>query len=176
MIITITPEDLVKRCLWNNYSKFIFKTSDKNKIDKFIIENKPFPISEDDAYVIGLLKVVETDNLIHRFKETINDLIDIKSTIQKVDDNKMVLMSKSVIIKECLNFKNNFPESYEQDLSFKNQIDKLNNYINDKLKEIEKLEIIEIEKQKGNMLKTFTYLKSSKLVKIFNLNSIDYNY
>jgi hypothetical protein len=172
MIITITPEDLIKRCIWNNYKKFILKDYSEKDIEKIISDNEPFSLKEDDAYVIGLLKVVKTDNLIHRFKEVINEVINIKSTIQKVDNSKKVLINKSSLLKECLSFKNHFPVYYNSDENFLIKINEVNKYINKKVKEIDNLEIIELEKIIKNKKKKITYLHSSKVSKLFKLNTI----
>lgn len=172
MIITITPEDLIKRCIWNNYKKFILKDYSEKEIEKMILNNEPFSLSEDDAYVIGLLKVVETDNLIHRFKEVINEVIHIKSTIQKVGNGKKVLINKSSLLKECLSFKNHFPTYYNKDKNFMNKIQEVNKYINKKIKEIDNLEIIELEKTIKNKKKKITYLYSSRVSKLFKLNTV----
>jgi hypothetical protein len=173
MILTLTPEDIIKRCLWNNYKRFILNDKSNEEIVKIVENNEPFSLSENDAYVIGLLKVVETDNLIHRFKEIINEVIQIKSTIQKVDESKHVLINKSTILKECISFKNNFPENYTQDDAFKSAINDVTQYINKKVKEVDKLETIEIMKNISGNQKKITYIQSSKIHKLFKVNSID---
>ena len=65
MQITIQPEELIKMCLWDSYVYYILG-SDK-EAEKILKENKEMAISERDALIIGLLKVIETDNLIHKF-------------------------------------------------------------------------------------------------------------
>ena len=65
MQIKILPEDLVRRCLWDSYVYYVLG-SDKDA-EQLLKENKEFEISERDALVIGLLKVIETSNLIHKF-------------------------------------------------------------------------------------------------------------
>jgi hypothetical protein len=172
MIITITPEDLIKRCLWNNYKKFILKDTSEAEIEKFIVENEPFPISEDDSYVIGLISVVKTDNLVHRFKEIINETIQIRSTIQKVGNAKMVLINKSAMLKECLSFKNHFPIQYTQDTHFSEKVKEVNAYINKKIKEIDSLDIIEIEKVVKGKKKKIIFIPSAKVSKMVKLNTV----
>lgn len=172
MIITINPSDIIKRCLWANYKKFILKDYSEKEIEKIVEEDKPFSLSEEDAYVIGLLKVVETDNLIHRFKEYINEKIDRKSTIHKIDNERNVLINKSSIKNDCLNFKNNFPE-YFNDKEINDEIKKVNEYINKKIKELDNLNIIEITKNINNQSKNIPYLKSKEVNKMFKLNIIE---
>ena len=66
MTIKIQPEDIVRRCLWDNYVYYILAGSDK-EAERLLAENQEMEISEKDALVIGLLKVIDTDNLIHKF-------------------------------------------------------------------------------------------------------------
>ena len=65
MKIKVLPEDLVKRCLWDSYVYYILG-SDKEG-DRILRENNEIDLSEKDALIIGLLKVIETDNLIFKF-------------------------------------------------------------------------------------------------------------
>jgi len=173
MIITITPEDLVKRCLWNNYKKFCLKDEDEKSVEKIVVENKPFAITENDAFVIGLLKVVETENVIHRFKTDMNNYLNLKTTIQKVEEEKMLLINKSTVINDCINFKNHFPEYYNSDAAFRNGINDLNEFINSKLKELEELKVYEIIKLINNKKKKIVYIQSKDVSKLFKLNTVD---
>jgi hypothetical protein len=81
MQILITPDDIIKRCLWSEYKRFCLKEKNEDEIKKLIEENNPILLKEEDAYVIGLLKVVETPNIVHRFKEHMYDVLKIKSNI-----------------------------------------------------------------------------------------------
>ena len=91
MIITINPHDIIKRCIWSEYKRFILKDKTEDEIIKIVERNEPTVISEEDAYVIGLLKTIETTNLIHRFNLHIDDFLKIKSTI----NNDKVIINKS---------------------------------------------------------------------------------
>jgi len=77
MKIAITPEDLVRRCLWDHFVYYILG-SDKNA-EIMLNENKELELSEKDALVIGLLKTIETDNLIHKFNTYVVDFLTNKS-------------------------------------------------------------------------------------------------
>lgn len=173
MTITVTPEDIIKRCLWKNYKKFCLKGYSSKDVDKIIEENKPFPLSEEDAYVIGLLKVVQTYNLVHRFKQYINEVIEENSTVQKIDNQRKILINRNTLINESLNFKNNFPEIYNQDETFMKKINEVNEYINNKVKEIEELEVIEVQKLVNNKNKVYKFLLSKKASEMFKLNSFE---
>ncbi|NPV12875.1 MAG: hypothetical protein HPY57_13975 [Ignavibacteria bacterium] len=159
MQIIVLPEDIIKRCLFNKYKRFVLKGKSQEYINKWIQENKPEVISENDAYVIGLLKVVETDNLIHQFNLYIEDFLKIKSTI----NNDKVIINKSSLLKEIIEFKDMFPESYKPSDSFQKSIDDLKNYISNIYSEIEKLETLQIPMRDG---KTYTFVLSSEINKL----------
>ena len=88
MKILITPEDIVKRCLWDSYTYYI--VGSEKEAEKLLKENKEFELSERDAIVIGLFKVMETDNLIHRF----NDYLTHFLTVRSLKDKEGFLINK----------------------------------------------------------------------------------
>lgn len=137
MIITVHPSDLIKRCLWNEYKRYCLVDKSEEEVDDIIINDNSFIISEDDAYVIGLLKVVETDNLIHRFKVFIEDLLKVRSNLF---DNKLYI-NRNIIINNVATFKKRFPESYKPPMEYKIAIDELNKFIDDISYKIEELKI-----------------------------------
>jgi len=165
MIISITPHDIIKRCIWLKYKRFALNNFSEQEIKKIVEENKTFTISEDMAYVIGLLKIIETDNLIHRFNQDITNLLNVKSTI----NNDRVLINKSVIVKEIIEYKNRFPEYFKSDLNFENSIKELKDYINEIYDKLINIEEIKIKKIKGKVEKTFTYLLSNSVKKILDM-------
>lgn len=158
MDIVILPEDIIKRCLFNKYKKFILKGKNKAQIEQWIIENKPEKITENDAYVIGLLKVIETENLIHRFNLHIEDFLKIKSTINE----KRVIINKSSILREIIEFKDMFPEAYIADDVYEKAIKEMKKYIIEVYEDVEKLENLEITMRDG---KIFTYVLSNGVQK-----------
>ena len=86
MKISVTPEDLVRRCLWDHYVYYIVG-SDK-EAEKILKENVEFEVSEREALVIGLLKVIETDNLIHKYNTYIEKfLYQLKQCLQNNNNN-----------------------------------------------------------------------------------------
>lgn len=159
MQILVTPEDIIKRCLFNKYKRFVLKDKTQEEINKWIEENKPEILSEEDAYVIGLLKVIETDNLIHQFNLYIKDFIKVKSTI--IDDK--VIVNKSSLLKEIIEFKDMFPEAYKPSDDYKKNIEELKKYISNIYEEIEKLETYQIPMRDG---KVHTYILSSEINKL----------
>jgi hypothetical protein len=158
MQILITPEDIIKRCLFTKYKKFVLKDMKNFEIDEWIEDNKPEVISENDAYVIGLLKTIETDNLIHRFRLFIEDFLKVKSTI----NNDKVIINKSALLKEIIEFKDMFPISYVADKEYQVKIDDMKKFVVEIYEKVDKLEIIEIMMHD----KTFTYILSSDIQKM----------
>jgi len=126
MIITVTAEDLIRRCLWSDYKRFVLKDKSEQEIQNIVKENKPIVLSENDAYVIGLLKVIETDNLIHRFVVHMREVINIKSTIF----NKNVYLAVKIVENELESFKKRFPEYWTPDPIYEKSISELIIYIN----------------------------------------------
>ena len=118
MIITLTPEDLIRRCLWSDYKRFVLKDKSEQEIQILVKENKPIVLSENDAYAVGLLKVIETDNLVHRFTVHMKEMINIKSTIF----DKNVYMSVKIVENELESFKKRFPEYWEADTVYEKSI------------------------------------------------------
>lgn len=127
MILTVQPSDLIKRCLWNEYKRYSLVDQSEEEINKIIVDDHPFVISEEDAYVIGLLKVVETDNLIHRFKVHIEDLLKVRSNLF---DNKLYI-NRNIILGEVKSFKSRFPNAFKPNFVYRKSIDELFVYVDD---------------------------------------------
>ena len=161
MDIIIKPEDLIKRCLWSKYKKFVLKNKTDDEINIIIQENKPERLKENDAYVIGLLKVVETENITHRFKLHIHDFLKIKSTI----NNDKVMINKSSLLKEMIEFKDMFPDAYKPDKIYQEEIDKMKVFVMNVYSQIEKFDTIEIVMRDN---KTYTYILSNEVNKLIS--------
>jgi len=160
MIITIQFSDIIKRCLWNEYKRFCLIDKTQDEIIKLIQEDKPFIISEEDAYVIGLLKVIETDNLVHRFKIHIDDLLKVRSNLF----NSKLYINKNVILNETTDFRNRFPESFKPNFHYQLSIDSLYKFIDTTL---EKLRELNIHTKILND-KTYIFVLSNDVKKIIN--------
>ncbi len=161
MQIIVTPNDIIQRCLWDKYKKFIIYEKNEDDFKKIVEENKPFSLSEEDAYVIGLLKIIETDNLVHRFNENILDILQIKSNV--IDDE--LYINKTIITKEVSAYISKFPEYYKPPFNYRQAIDELKKYIETVDKEIGELEIINVK----NKDKIFAYFRSKDVRKCLNL-------
>lgn len=161
MIITIKPEDIIKRCLWSDYRKFALKNFSEEEIVEIIEKNEPTVISEEVAFVIGLLKCIETDNLVHRFNQYLLENLQIKSNLY--DDN--LFINKNVIIKDVLSFKYRFPEAYKAEKNYASAIQDVVEYI-DALKE--RMDLLAI-KYIVNNEKTYECLSSNEIKKLLTL-------
>ena len=125
MIITISIDDIIRRCLFSDYKRFVLKDKSEQEIQLLVKENKPIVLTENDGYAIGLLKVIETDNLIHRFTVHMKEMINIKSNIF----DKNVYMSVKVVENELESFKKRFPEYWEADTVYEKSISDLITHI-----------------------------------------------
>jgi len=153
MQILITPDDIIRRCLYLEYKRFCLKDKTEEEIKKLIDENNPTVLKEEDAYVIGLLKVVDTPNIVHRFKEHMNEILKIKSNIF---NNKLFIV-KSVVLKEISSFKLRFPEGFKAPFEYKNGIEELNLFVDKVYLEVDKIPTQAFQSQD----RTYTYVSSN---------------
>ena len=161
MQIIITPNDIIQRCLWDKYRKFIVYEKTEEEIKKIVDENKPFSLTEDDAYAVGLLKIIETDNLIHRFNENILDVLQIKSNIIKDE----LYINRTTMVREISTYMLKFPEYYKAPFNYKQSIEELKVYIEKVEIKILDLEIINVK----NKEKMFAYFRSKDIRKCLDL-------
>lgn len=160
MRILIRPSDIVKRALWDTYVYYVIGT--EKEAEKLLLEDKEFEISERDAYVIGLLKVVETDNLIHRFNDTMIHFLNIKSV--KINDD--ILIKKKTCIESVEKFLNKFPDYWTPPTNYSTAFLDLVEYLNTLKSKMEKLEIT-----KANLLNVnYEFYSSSAVKKLLNFN------
>lgn len=161
MQIIVTPNDIIQRCLWDKYKKFCLYEKDEKEIEKMVENNKPISLSENDAYVIGLLKVIDTDNFVHRFNEDIIDYLQIKSSI--VNDD--LYINKASISKFINIYLDKFPDYYKPNMNYKKGIDDLVDYVTDIKFNMDKLEAIPIK----NKDKVLYYYMSKDIKKLLTL-------
>ena len=160
MTITVLPEDLIKRCVWDHYVYYVLG-SDKEG-EKILKENKEFEITEKDALVIGLLKTIETENLIHKFNTYIVALLSNKS----INNNQQTLLRKRTLETSVDKFLDKFPDYWTPDLVFKKSLIDLVDYIDTFKKNIEKLDIIKVTDQMG----TYDFFVSNNVKKLLSFN------
>jgi hypothetical protein len=163
MKIFIKPEDIIKRSVWDSYVQYVL-LGDEEVAKNILEKNEEFQISEEDALVIGILKVLETSNLIHKFNSYIVDTLMNKS-ITNGGDSFIRKRSLEISIE---NFHKKFPEYWKPDLEYKNSLIELYNYLNSFNKELEELDIKDIQDKFG----THQFLKSNSVRKILKFNYI----
>jgi hypothetical protein len=160
MQIILCAEDLIKRCLWDSYVYYVLG-SDKDA-ELILKENKEFEISERDALVIGLLKIIETSNLIHKFNTYIAEFLSNKS----INSGKDVLIRKKGLELAVDKFLDKFPDYWIPNTEYKNSLTELVDYIQLFKIAIEKLEIQKITDQFG----THEFLNSNNVKKNLSFN------
>jgi hypothetical protein len=160
MKIILTIEEIIKRCLWSKYKKFVLKNNTEEEINDIIIKNSLIEISENDAFVVGLLKIVETENLIHQFNLHIIDFLKNKSTIHE----SVVLINKTSLMKEIMEYKDMFPIVYQADANFIKKIEELKIFITNIYDDVDRLNITKINIKE----KIYTFVRSNEIQKIIN--------
>jgi len=161
MKIQIYPSDIVKRCLWDNYVYFI--VGSEKEAERILKENKEFEISERDSIVIGLLKVMETDNLIHRF----NDYFIHFLTVRSIKEKSEILIKKKSIDNAIEKFLAKFPSYWEAPINYLNSLKDVKEYIDSLKEKIEKLELIKLTIQNIS----YEFYSSNAVKKLLNFNN-----
>jgi hypothetical protein len=161
MTINIYPEDIVRRCLWDTYVYYVIGGSDK-EAERILKENKEIAMSEQDALVIGLLKVIETDNLIFKFNTYIAELLSNRSS--KV--NEYLLIRKKTFDSAIEKFVDKFPDYWVPSLSYVHSLKELVEYVDDMKLEVEKLEIHKVVDKNV----TYEFYNSATIKKMLKFN------
>jgi hypothetical protein len=138
MQIKVTPEKLIKLCVWDNYIYYILGSDKEGQ--KLLENNEEFEISERDALVIGLLKIIETENLIHKFNTHIAEFLANKT--KKEED--LLLVNKKSLDTTIDKFLNKFPDYWEPSAMWAVSLKELVDYIDNMKSELEKLDIHKI--------------------------------
>jgi hypothetical protein len=161
MTINIYPEDIVRRCLWDTYVYYVIGGSDK-EAERILKENKEITMSEQDALVIGLLKVIETDNLIFKFNTYIAELLSNRSS--KV--NEYLLIRKKTFDSAIEKFVDKFPDYWVPGLSYIKSLKELVEYVEAMKVEVEKLEIHKVVDKNV----TYEFYNSATIKKLLKFN------
>ena len=160
MKLFVFPEDLVKRCVWDSFVYYIIGS--EKEAEKILKKNQEFEITERDALVIGLLKVIETENLIHRFNTHIVDFLTNKSIREK----EALLIRRKTLEIAIDKFYDKFPTYWTPDIGYKKALVDLKEYIEKVKTEISTLEVIKVTDQMG----TYEFYKSNDIKKVLNFN------
>lgn len=160
MKILIQPEDIVKRCLWDNYVYYI--VGSEKEAEKILKENKEIEITERDALVMGLLRVIETDNLIHKFNTFVMEFLTNKS----IKEKDLLLVRKKTFDLSVDKFVDKFPDYWEPNSSYTKSLKELIEYIDAIKIEIEKLDIHKIVDKNV----TYEFYNSNNVKKLLKFN------
>lgn len=157
MEIRVTPNDLVRRGVWDTYSYYIIGTEKES--EAILTANEEFVISERDAFIIGLLKTIETESVVYRFNGYINELLINKTSRERVTKTvrkrtgeedvelDMLLVRKRQLDIHVDNFMNKFPEYWCKDEHYKYLLAEANEYIEDFKSKLEEFELVTLTKQ-----------------------------
>lgn len=162
MQITVKPEDLIRRCVWDNYVYYVLGS--EKEAEKLLKENAEMQISERDALIIGLLKVIETDNLIHKFNTYIVEILTNKSIHSPQKDS--LLVRKKTFDAAVDKFLDKFPDYWTPNSSYSNALKDLVVCIDDMKLELEKLEIHKIVDKNV----TYEFYNSNNIKKLLKFN------
>lgn len=160
MTIKVYPEDIVRRCLWDNYVYYILGS--EKEAEKILKENKEIEISEREALIIGLLKVIETTNLIHKFNTYIVELLTNKS----IKEKDYLLIRKKTLDTAVDKFVDKFPDYWVPNAGYTSALKDLVVYIDEIKADIEKLEIHKIVDKNV----TYEFYNSNSAKKLLSFN------
>jgi len=161
MKIIICAEDIVKRCLWDSYTYYV--VGSEKEAEKLLKENAEFELSEREAIVIGLTKIMETDNLIHRF----NDYLTHFLTVRSVKDKESFLIKKKSLEANIDKFLDKFPDYWTPASNYTVALKDLVEYIDNLRDGIEKLDIIKLTIQNVN----YEFYNANAIKKLLNFNN-----
>ena len=160
MNIKIYPEDIVRLCLWDHYVYYI--VGSEKEAEKILKENKEMEISERDALVIGLLKVIETDNLIHKFNTYVMEFLTNKS----IKEKEYLLVRKKTFDIAIDKFVDKFPDYWEPNNVWTKSLKDLVEYVENMKVEVEKLDIHKVVDKNV----TYEFYNSNNVRKLLKLN------
>lgn len=162
MELNLYPEDIIKRCVWDSYVYYI--VGSEKEAEKILKENKMITLSERDALIIGLLKVIETNNLIHKFNTYIVEILTNKSIHSP--QKEYLLIRKKTFDLAVDKFLDKFPEYWQPSASWTNALKDVNQSIENLKLELEKLEIHKIVDKNV----TYEFYNSNNIKKLLKFN------
>jgi hypothetical protein len=147
-------------CLWDNYVYYI--VGSEKEAEKLLKENVEMELSERDALVIGLLKVIETDNLIHKFNTYVMEFLTNKS----IKEKEYLLVRKKTFDLALDKFVDKFPDHWEPNSYWSKSLKELVEYVEGMKILIEKLEIHKIVDKNV----TYEFYNSNNVKKLLKFN------
>lgn len=160
MTIKIHPEELIKMCLWDSYVYYVLGSEKEG--EKLLKENSEMIISERDALIIGLLKVIETDNLIHKFNTYVVEILTNKS----IKEKDYLLIRKKTFDTSVDKFVDKFPDYWEPSSIWTKSLKELIDYIQNMKVELEGLDIHKIIDKNV----TYEFYNSNNIKKLLKFN------
>lgn len=139
MKITIFPDEIIKRGLWDTYAYYI--VGSEKEAERILKEGNEIEISERDGLVMGLLKIIETTNLVHKFNTYTVEFLTNKS----IKSGDALLVRKKALDLSVDKFLDKFPDYWEPNSAWVKSLNELVEYINDYKVEMDKLEVFEVE-------------------------------
>lgn len=162
MKIVINPQEIISRCLWDDFSTYVLdKTVDKEKL---VEENEDFEIKENDALVIGLLKCVETNNFPHKLNQHIMHYLNNKSFSHKPLEKKpsKYYVKRKLLIRHIEDFKNKFPDYWKPSKYYSDPLNDMYVYMEKLIEKINNLAIVEYSDNFGDYnLVEFNHVKKA---------------
>ncbi len=161
MKISITPHEIIERALWYDYQYYVL---DKDvDTEKIIEENEAFEISETEALTIGLLKCIETDNLVHRLNQHVEHLMAVRSTKFK----NSYYLKKKILVDELNKYGKRFPSAWKPRPHYIQALSDVTAYIEELLEKTEGLSFEETTDNFG----THELLRTNHVKKILNYHN-----
>lgn len=139
MKISLCCDEIIKLGLWDSYTYYV--VGSEKEAERILKEGNDIEISERDGLVMGLLKVIETTNLVHKFNTYIVEFLTNKS----IKSNDILLVRKKTFDVAIDKFLDKFPDYWEPNSAWIKFLNELVEYINAYKVEVEKLEVFEVE-------------------------------
>jgi ribosomal protein L19 len=158
MKLTITPSELVEMCVWDDYSYYCL---DK-KVDPLALleANEEFTIEQNDALVCGILKIIENNNIPHKFNEYVGHFLSVRSS--KVE--KSFMIRKSILLSHIEKFSKKFPPEFKPSIIYKKPIESALRYAAEVFNNIDNLKVTKVTDNMG----THEFILSSAVKKQLN--------
>lgn len=169
MEIKLRYSDLVERLVWDKYRYFVLDGMNKEDVDKLIEGNEEFIINEKNAFVIGLLNTMYTEEVVYKYKQYLREIIENKSfNYDDVDKKVRKYITRKILLTNAVKFKNKIPKVYQsKNNEFNKQVEQLNAVIEFFVSEVKKLEY--------TIIQDWPCVKYGQVKKIINrINSYDF--